>query len=209
MSRGLFISIEGVDGSGKTTQGYLLKDSLSSQGYEVVLLDDEYTTRIGRAVRVIRSEARPGETTSEADLLLVFAERVQLADEVIHPAMAGGKIVIVEGFTDGTLCYNGFGCGADIPCINSIDKASTGGMRPNLTIILDLPAEVALRRVVESGMTRRIGDRDVAFYERVRDGFLSIAKKEAHRVKVVDAARDIDDVFFTICRIVYDEMNPT
>ncbi len=209
MSRGLFISIEGVDGGGKTTQGYLLKDSLSSQGYEVVLIDDEYTTRIGRAVRAIRSEAQPGETTSEAELLLTFAERAQLTDEVIRPAMTGGKIVIAEGFTDGTLCYDGFGCGADIPCINAIDKASTGGMRPNLTIILDLPADVALRRVIESGMAGRTGERDVAFYDRVRSGFLSIAKKEAHRVKVVNAARDIDDVFFSVCRIVYNEMNPT
>ncbi len=209
MKKGLFISLEGIDGSGKTTHGYLLKDCLSSQGFAVVLLDDEYTTRIGRHIRTIVSESHRDEISKEAELLLVFAERAQLVAEVVRPALSEGKIIIIEGFTDGTMCYDGCGYGTALKSISAVDMTCMGGMRPNLTILLDLSIEEALRRVVESGKADRIRGRDTAFYERVRRGFLSVARKEAHRVKVVDASREIDEVFFQICRIIYDEMNPT
>jgi dTMP kinase len=209
VKKGLFISLEGIDGSGKTTHAYLLKDSLSSQGFEVVMLDDEFTTRIGKGIRTIVSESPRKSVSQETGVLLAFAERVQLIAEVIRPALSEGKIVIVEGFTDGTMCYDGCGYGAALSTLSAVDKVCTGGMRPNLTVLLDLPFEEAHRRVVESGKADRIKDRDAAFYGRVRKGFLDVARREPHRVKVVDSSREIDDVFFSICRFIYDEMNPT
>jgi dTMP kinase len=189
--RGLFITLEGPDGSGKTSQAARLGAALEAEGWEVVLLREPGGTALGERLRelLLHREDMPIDTL--ADALLFNAARAQLVREVIGPALAAGKTVLCVRFADSTLAYQGYGAGLDLETLRALEKIATGGNRPDLTILLDLPAETGLnrKRRGRGALTRFESRADLAFHRRVREGFLRLARAEPERWRVIDAAR--------------------
>ena len=189
-ARGWFITIEGPEGAGKTTQAARLETWLRDAGVPVVRTREPGGTKLGEQLRDLlldHSASTPIEPL--ADALLFNAARRQLVAEVIRPAMDGGTSVVCARFADSTLAYQGYGSGLDLGTLRSLEAIATDGLRPDLTILLDLPVETGLARKTEGvDQTRFETGFDVAFHRRVRDGFLSLAAAEPGRFAVVDAA---------------------
>lgn len=193
--RGVFITIEGPEGAGKTTQAERLRDALSGLGAEVVLTREPGGTALGERIRdVLLAVAAGAPHHPRADALLFNAARAQLVAEVIEPALGRGDVVISTRFADSTLAYQGYGAGLPIDELRSLEAVATGGLLPDRTILLDLPAEVGLARKGDGELTRFETAFDLAFHERVRRGFLALAAAEPGRFVVVDATRGEDAV---------------
>jgi dTMP kinase len=201
---GRFITIEGPDGSGKTTQVERLADRLRSMGHEVLVTREPGGTRLGEQLREILLARHGGDDSTDAltDALLFEAARRQLIRQVIRPALADGKIVVCGRYSDSTFAYQGFGAGAPLDVLRAMDGAATDGLRPDLTILLDLPVEMGLARKGPHDTTRFEADHDTAFHRRVRAGFLALAADEPHRFAVVDATPPADDVADDVWAIV-------
>lgn len=195
---GLFITLEGVSGAGKTTQARRLAEDLRRRGRRVVVTRDPGGTRAGEAIRRLLLE-QDEPLCPEAEIALFFADRAQNLAEVVRPALARGDIVVGDRFTDSTLAYQGHARGLGTERILAVDRGVTGGFRPHLTLVLDLPAEVGLRRLERPDRIEREAEQ---FHERVRAGFLAIAEEEPSRVTVIDAAAPPDAVFAEIRRAV-------
>lgn len=195
---GLFITLEGVSGAGKTTQARRLAEELRRRGRRVVVTRDPGGTRAGEAIRRLLLE-QDEPLCPEAEIALFFADRAQNLAEVVRPALARGDIVVGDRFTDSTLAYQGHARGLGTERILAVDRGVTGGFRPHLTLVLDLPAEVGLRRLERPDRIEREAEQ---FHERVRAGFLAIAEEEPSRVTVIDAAAPPDAVFAEIRRVV-------
>lgn len=195
---GLFITLEGVSGAGKTTQARRLAEELRRRGRRVVVTRDPGGTRAGEAIRRLLLE-QDEPLCPEAEIALFFADRAQNLAEVVRPALARGDIVVGDRFTDSTLAYQGHARGLGTERILAVDRGVTGGFRPHLTLVLDLPAEAGLRRLERPDRIEREAEQ---FHERVRAGFLAIAEEEPSRVTVIDAAAPPDAVFAEIRRAV-------
>ena len=195
---GLFITLEGVSGAGKTTQARRLAEELRRRGRRVVVTRDPGGTRAGEAIRGLLLE-QDEPLCPEAEIALFFADRAQNLAEVVRPALARGDIVVGDRFTDSTLAYQGHARGLGTERILAVDRGVTGGFRPHLTLVLDLPAEAGLRRLERPDRIEREAEQ---FHERVRAGFLAIAEEEPSRVTVIDAAAPPDAVFAEIRRAV-------
>lgn len=193
-TKGIFISFEGIEGTGKTTQARLLAERLSEAGYEAVLTQEPGGTIIGNKIREILLQPEHKEMSYITELLLYNAARAQHLAEKILPAMDKGKVVITDRFTDSTVAYQGYGRGVDISLIMSIDTIATGCIKPDLTVLFDLDAEVGIRRNKNINKVDRFELEDVEFHRRVRNGYLRIAEMETARVKVVDASMPIGQV---------------
>jgi dTMP kinase len=209
MARGLFITLEGVEGSGKTTQAALLADTLRKEGRAVVVTHEPGGTRAGEAIRKIFLDPEVSLDVA-SELLLVLADRAQHVREMIRPRVEGGEIVISDRYSDSTVAYQGYGRGFDLPLLQQLNQLATAGMIPDLTLVLDCPAEVGLARTRErvKGQAHRFDRFEsemVEFHRKVRDGFLAIAKAEPSRVVVIDADRPVAAVTGDIQRAV-DEM---
>lgn len=194
--RGWFITIEGPEGSGKTTQAEALVDHLRAAGRDVLLTREPGGTWLGERIREVLL-ARTGSTAptdSLTDALLFSAARRQLVTEVIGPQLAAGRTVICARFADSTLAYQGFGAGVDLDRLRQLETAATGGLRPDLTILLDVPVETGLARKAPGDVTRFEAEFDLDFHRRVRGGFLALASAEPDRFVVVDATRPVEDV---------------
>ena len=202
--RGRFITIEGPDGSGKTTQVERLAERLRSAGHEVLVTREPGGTRLGEQLREILLARHGGVEPTDAltDAFLFEAARRQLVRQVIRPALADGSIVVCGRYSDSTLAYQGYGAGAPLDVLRAIDAAATDGLRPNLTILLDLPVEVGLARKGPDETTRFEAEQDVAFHRRVRAGFLELAADDPDRFAVVDATQAADDVAHEVWAIV-------
>ena len=194
--RGRFITIEGPDGSGKTTQVERLADRLREDGRQVVVTREPGGTRLGEELREILLARHGGVEPTDAltDAFLFEAARRQLVRLVIRPALADGMLVVCGRYSDSTLAYQGFGAGVPRETLRALDTAATGGLRPDLTILLDLPVEDGLARKGPDDTTRFEAEHDVAFHRRVRDGFLALAAAEPDRFLVVDASQSVDAV---------------
>jgi dTMP kinase len=198
--RGWFITIEGPEGSGKTTQAAALADHLADPvlglGLDVHLTREPGGTWLGERVR----EVLLGRTGSTAptdpmtDAFLFNAARRQLVTEVVRPAIAAGRTVVCARFADSTLAYQGFGAGLPLERLRELETAATDGLKPDLTILLDLPVEDGLARKAPGDVTRFEAEFDLDFHRRVRDGFLALAAAEPGRFAVVDASGPKDDV---------------
>jgi dTMP kinase len=203
-SHGSFITIDGPDGGGKTTQAELLVAHLAGRGVAAHVTREPGGTWLGERIREIllarTGSAAPIEPL--ADALLFNAARRQLVGEVIGPALDAGTTVVCARFADSTLAYQGYGAGVDLDRLRAMADAATDGLRPDLTIVLDLPAEVGLARKAPGDVTRFEAEYDLAFHGRVRAGFLAIAAAEPDRVSVVEATGDVDAVSATIRAIV-------
>ena len=194
---GLFITLEGPEGAGKTLQARRLVDALEAGGNRARLTREPGGTRLGEQIRSIVLSAPQGAAGigPMADALLFNAARAQLVAEVIRPALAAGEIVICARFADSTLAYQGYGAGAPLTDLKAVETAATGGLRPDLTILLDVPPEVGIARKAEASRNRFEAAFDLEFHRRVRDGFLELARQEPDRWRVIDATRDADAVF--------------
>jgi len=203
--KGKFITFEGSEGSGKSTQSKLLYQYLKNEGYKTIYLREPGTTRISEKIRDILLDAKNSSMLPVCETLLYMAARAQLVNEVILPALALGKIVICDRFLDSTLVYQGYGLGIDINAIKFIGDFATQGIKPDLTIFLDLPIKSGLKH--RSGTKDRIEKRSFAYHKRVRDGYLALAHQEPKRIKVVKVQknknitqqniRKITDIFLT------------
>ena len=207
VGRGRFITIEGPEGSGKTTQGALLAEHLRERGQDVLLTREPGGTRLGERVRDLLMARTDSDAMNDplTDALLFNAARRQLVVEVIRPALASGRLVLCARFSDSTLAYQGFGSGVPLARLRSAEELATDGLRPDLTILLDLPVEVGLARVAPGDVTRFESEFDLAFHRRVRDGFLTLAAASPNRFVVIDGTSTIEAVTAAV-RIVADRL---
>ncbi len=208
MGRGLFITLEGVEGSGKTTQAATLADTLRKEGRTVAVTHEPGGTRAGEAIRKIFLDPEVSLDVA-SELLLVLADRAQHVREMIRPRVEAGEIVISDRYSDSTVAYQGYGRGFDLPLLRQLNQLATADMVPDLTIVLDCPAEVGLARTRErvKGQAHRFDRFEsemVEFHRRVRDGFLATAKAEPHRVKIVDSESSFENVAAAILSAAHE-----
>ncbi|MDO8616989.1 MAG: dTMP kinase [Dehalococcoidia bacterium] len=193
---GVFITLEGGDGSGKSTQARALAKRLRRGGYAVVLTGEPAGTGLGRTVKSLLewlgSPAAAAAINPRTEMLIFEARRAQHVEEVIRPALERGDVVLCDRFTDSTLAYQGYGRGLDPADIESCNRIATGGLRPDLTLLLDIAPEEGLARAGTADDA--IGREPLAFHERVRRGFLELARREPERCVVLDAALPPDVV---------------
>ena len=185
-THGLLITLEGGEGSGKTTQAITLAKHLKERGHSVCLTREPGGTALGQAVLRLLRESEGGLTmTPLSELLLFEADRAQHVSGVIRPALTEGKIVVCDRFTDSSLAYQGHGRGLGLELIRRLNDEATGGLVPQLTLLLDISPEIGLAR--EGAQIDVTGRESPAFHERVRDGFLALAREEPERFVVIDA----------------------
>lgn len=192
---GVFITLEGPDGSGKTTQLRLLDGWLTAQGQAPLVTREPGGTRIGEAVRDLLHDCTYVEMAPHAEILLYSASRAQLVTEVIRPALDAGRIVLCDRYFDSTYAYQGYGRGLSLDALRQITAFATQGLTPDLTLYLDVPPEVGLRRRTQSGEDLNRLDREaLAFHRRVRAGYRELAAAEPRRWRVIDAQPPVDEV---------------
>ena len=199
MQKGLFITFEGGDGCGKTTQINLLDEYLKKQGYRTLLTREPGARGLGVKLREILLNY-DGEVSPTCESFLFLADRAQHVDCIIRPALAEGVVVLCDRHTDSTVAYQGYGRGLDIDQIHRLNNIATGGLKPDLTIVLDVDVETSQSRV--GAEKDRMESAGIEFFERVRKGFLEIAKNEPERVKVVDSTQSIADIHNQILELV-------
>ena len=186
--RGKFITFEGSEGCGKSTQSRLLYDYLKAKGKRVIYLREPGATKISEKIRDILLDAKNQGIVPQAEMLLYMAARSQIVSEVIQPALKTGKIVICDRFLDSTLAYQGYGLGMDIGLIKKVGEFTTQGIIPDLTLFLDLAVKRGLRH--RKDRLDRIEMRSVNYHLRVRRGYLKLAKQDSSRIKVVKVEED-------------------
>ncbi len=184
----LFITFEGGEGSGKTVQARALHRRLTRLNIPVVLTHEPGGTPLGNKIARSLKWAREVDISPLSELLLFNASRTQLVDEVIRPEMASGKVVICDRYSDSTVVYQGYGRGLDMKVVRGINDIATGGLVPDLTVLLDMPVEEGFARKGVSARDR-FEQEDISFHQRVREGFLKLADDEPVRWLVVDAAQ--------------------
>ncbi len=193
---GLFITLEGLEGSGKTTQQKYIGDNLKEKGFDVLLTREPGATRLGKKIRQLLLDPDWSEMTPRAEILLFAADRAQHVEEIVKPALNDNKIVISDRYFDSNLAYQGYGRGLDIEIVRKINLWAVDYLKPDLTFFLDLPVEVGLARA-RAQTADKLGDRlereELNFYKQIRDGYLELAK-EAERFRVIDANRSIKEV---------------
>jgi len=192
-ANGLLITLEGGEGSGKTTQAEVLAKHLEERGRSVCVTREPGGTALGRAVLRLLRESEGGLTlTPLSELLLFEADRAQHVSEVIRPALASGKIVVCDRFSDSSLAYQGYGRGLGLELIRRLNDEATGGLVPHLTLLLDIPPEVGLAR--KGAQIDVTGRESPAFHKRVREGFLALAREDPGRFVIIDATLAERDV---------------
>ena len=193
---GLFVTFEGPEGSGKTTQIKLLSNWLAEMGRDVLTTREPGGTRIGDAVRRLLLNPEHIEMRSETEILLFSSARAQIVGEVIRPHLARGGVVLCDRFSDSTLAYQGYGRGLDLDTLRMITAFATGSLKPNLTICLDLSVIEGLRRKQcgAAAEWNRMEREQLAFHERVRAGFISLAAVEPDRWLLLDATQPISQI---------------
>lgn len=199
----MFITFEGTEGSGKTTQINHLANKLSEAGYSVQNTREPGGSNVGNQIREILLDPVNERLSATSELLLYAASRAQHVREVIVPALKNGKIVISDRFSDATVAYQGYGRNLDLVLINHLNQIATGGLVPDLTFLLNLPIEIGLQRASTSrDELDRIERENLEFHERVQNGYLAIAKEGTNRIKIIDATQPIDVIFNEIWSIL-------
>ena len=194
-SRGLFITVEGIDGCGKSTQATLIAAALEAAGHDVLRLREPGGVKISEQIRAILLDPANAEMGDVCELLLYEAARAQLVHQVIRPAPAAGKTVICDRFYDSTTAYQAFADGLDRGMVSQANELAVDGCRPDLTLVFDLPVEDALRRRSGREAEDRLELKGLEFQERVAAGFRAVAADEPDRVKLIDAGGSIAEVF--------------
>ena len=206
----MFITFEGPDGSGKTTQAHLLAEHLSQQGYEVILTREPGGTGVGDQIRAVLHDPDNTAMDARTEILLYSASRAQHVAQRIQPALAAGKVVISDRYADSTLAYQGYGRELDLGILRAITDFATDGVRPDLTICLDVTAREGLqRRRLGGDEWNRLDAEALEFHQRVRAGYLELAHLEPERWVVVNAAGSAKEVQAEIRRIVTARLGDT
>lgn len=205
-SKGVFITFEGVEGCGKSTQVRRLQQHLVKLGRDVHVTREPGGTPIAEAIRAILLDCAHARMQPMTELLLYAAARAQHVAEVIAPALEAGKTVLCDRFADSTTAYQGAGRGVDPELVSLVHRLATHGVWPDLTIVLDVPAEVGLARAQAGSGLDRIEKECIEFHRQVREGFLDIARDDARRVCVVDGTGSEQDVAETIAALVEERL---
>ena len=199
MAKGLFITVEGVDGCGKSTQAALIAAALEAAGHDVLRLREPGGVKISERIRAILLDPANGEMGDVCELLLYEAARAQLVHQVIKPALAAGKTVICDRFYDSTTAYQSFADGLDHGMVFQANELAVDGCRPDLTLVFDLPVEDAhRRRSARTGTEDRLELKGSEFQQKVAEGFRAVAEDDPARVKLIDAGGSIDEVFSSV-----------
>lgn len=206
---GLFLTFEGIEGCGKSTQAKKLVKYLQQRGYSVIHTKEPGGTALGSNLRKLVLCSNGINISREAELFLYAADRAQHVQEIILPALQDGKIIICDRFTDATVAYQGYARGVDRAVINNINGLATSGLVPNITILMDLAVTEGLARALARNQKHdpskredRFEQEGRAFHEKVRQGYLNLAKIEPDRIKVIDANKTIDQVHEDIIKKV-------
>ena len=203
MKKGLFITFEGADGCGKTTQLMLLAKYLKAKGEDVIVTREPGARGLGEKIREILLNY-DGEVSSQAEAFLFLADRAQHIDVIVNPATENGKIVLCDRHTDSSVAYQGYGRGLDIDRINMLNNIATGGKKPDMTFVFDIDVETSLKRV--GSEKDRMESAGQEFFNRVRNGYLEIAKQEPERVKVLDASKSVEEIHKDVINL-YESIN--
>ena len=196
MMKGIFITFEGIDGCGKSTQCEMLKDYLKDSGKDFIFVREPGGTVIGERIREFLLDKKNSQLTPRAELLLFEAARAQITEEVIKPALEEGKIVLCDRFFDSSSAYQGMARGMGMDFVASLNMAATGGLKPDITFFFDISAEEALLRRGKRGeASDRIELAGLKFQEDVRKGYLELAAKSEGRVVTLDATKSIEEIF--------------
>ena len=204
----MFITIEGPDGGGKTTQMNLLVPALEKLGFDVVRTREPGGTPIGDQIRSVIMDMKNKSMHPRAEILLFCASRAQLVEELIRPSLAAGKIVLCDRYADSTMAYQGYGHGLDRDLLKTLLNFATGGLKPDLTILLDISAESGLRRrITNHDEWNRMDDYALQFHERVRNGYLKMAAEEPERFVIINADRPKEEIHEEIISILSRKNN--
>jgi dTMP kinase len=190
----MFITLEGTEGCGKTSQVASLAEHLRQQGWDVLTTREPGGTPIGEQVRGVLHSLENTEMHARTEILLFQAARAQLVEQVIRPHLAGGGLVICDRYADSTLAYQGYGRQQPLEPLRALVDYATGGLKPDLTLLLDLDVEVGLRRRAKGGEWNRLDALEVAFYQRVRQGYFKLVQAESERWAVLDADQPPEQV---------------
>jgi len=202
---GFFISFEGPEGSGKSTQIHRLAAVLAEQGHTVWTTREPGGTRTGETIRPILLGPHAGPLSPWSEALLFTAARAQLVDEVIRPRLDHGELVLCDRYSDSTLAYQGYGRGIDLESLRRLQSEATRGLSPDLTLLLDLPVEAGLARIPRTAKDRL--DREtIAFHQRVYGGYHEMAAREPDRWRQVDASRHPDEVASRVLELVLEAL---
>lgn len=199
MSQGLFVTFEGADGCGKTTQQMLAADYLENKGYEVLITREPGAKGLGEKLREILLNYH-GPVSERCESLLFLADRAQHVDNMILPAVENGQIVLCDRYTDSTVAYQGYGRQQNLVRINKLNDFATNFLKPDLTFVFDIDVETSMQRVGKE--KDRLESEGKEFHNRVRNGYLEIAKQEPERIKVIDAAKSIDEIHEEVVNIL-------
>lgn len=202
----MFITFEGPDGSGKTSQIVELADFLEQQGIEVLTTREPGGTPIGNQIRAVLSDLANTDMHPRAEILLFQASRAQLVEQVILPHLQKKGIVLCDRYADSTLAYQGYGHQIDLVLLNTIIFFATNGLKPDLTLLFDVNAEVGLRRRATGGDWNRLDAYELDFHRRVRQGYLEMARKEPDRWLVIDAKQPPEIVQAAVRKAVTDRL---
>lgn len=199
MKNGLFITFEGADGCGKTTQLNLLAEFLRKKGFEVIITREPGGKGLGEKIREILLNY-DGDVSANCEAFLFLADRAQNIDIVVKPAIESGKIVLCDRHTDSTIAYQGYGRGVDLERAKMLNKIATSGIIPDLTFVFDIDVETSMSRVGKN--KDRMESAGIEFHEKVRKGYLEIAKQEPERVKVINSKDSIENIFEQVKKIM-------
>ncbi|MFN2254206.1 MAG: dTMP kinase [Candidatus Promineifilaceae bacterium] len=203
----MFITLEGPEGSGKSTQALMLAQFLSDNGFSVVTTREPGGTSIGHQIRGVLHDVANEEMESETEFLLYSASRAQLVREVIRPALLESKVVLCDRYADSSIAYQGYGRGLDLETLLAVTEFATGGLVPDLTLLLDIDVEQGLsRRIDGDEEMNRLDLQEIAFHQRVREGYHQLAAAGPERWVLVDAGRRPEEIQRDLRRIVLERL---
>lgn len=205
----MFITLEGSEGCGKTSQMALLVDFLTREGYPILATREPGGTEIGDQVRSVIVSLRNTGMLPTTEILLFQASRAQLVGQVIRPHLESGGIVISDRYGDSTLAYQGYGYQNELAPLRQLVDFATGGLKPDLTLLLDLDVEAGLKRRMQAGSVNRLDVLGVDFYQRVRQGYLEMARAEPQRWVIIDAAPAFEEVQAALRAVVLERLGRT
>lgn len=204
MAFGKFITLEGVEGCGKSTQARLLRATLEKEGLTVLATAEPGGSGLGEEIRRILKGTSWGITSPEAELFLFLADRAQHVEEVIRPALRKGCLVICDRFIDSTLAYQGYGRGMNLQLLKQLNEVATSGIEPDLTILLDCDTRLGLDRHSREGLDGqwcRFHQENLSFHDKVRAGYKDLAGQEPRRIQIVEASGSIEEVERSVRRV--------